>query len=257
MQLQEDINKNKDKQTYGQIIKKGRLLIEIHDTGIGIDPDYIEYAWKSFSQCDMSITKMHDGTGLGLSICKNLVEINKGEINVESDLEKGSKFWFTWNFEPLSIISSLLNAQFDQTSCVLPQVINRKRILIIHPIEDARNSMLKYFKMIKEVDAFDTFNKSISAAKKYKELNNQSAYDIVFISLYENNEEEVMKLISELRGLTMNNDNLIIVLIVFPNNEENELAENLIGKVGGAISILYTPITWKKLINLFISMEKI
>ncbi|CAG8847666.1 35897_t:CDS:1, partial [Racocetra persica] len=118
--------------------------------------------------------------------------------------------------------------------------------------EDARNAMLKYLKRIEKVDAFDTFDKGIKAAKKYKELNNQCAYDIVFIRLYENNEEEVMNAISDLRGLEMNNNDLVIIFIVFPNNEESELAEKLIRKVGGIITILYTPITWKKLINLIL-----
>ncbi|CAG8821435.1 14419_t:CDS:2, partial [Racocetra persica] len=83
------IDENKDKSDYSQLVKKGSLLIEICDTGIGMDPAYIKYAWKSFSQGDMSITKMQYGAGLGLSICKNLVEINGGEIKVESELEKG------------------------------------------------------------------------------------------------------------------------------------------------------------------------
>ncbi|KAF0507787.1 protein-histidine kinase [Gigaspora margarita] len=254
MQLQEVIDKDKERQTYGQIIQRGKLLVELCDTGIGMDPEYIKHAWQSFSQGDMSITKMQDGTGLGLSICKNLVEINGGEIKVESELGKGSKFWFTWHVELLSSISSsLLSTQFDRMSYSLPQSIKQKRILIIHSVEDARNAMLNYLKKIDKVDAFDTFDKGIRAAKQYKELNNQFSYDIVFISLYKTNEDEIMKSILELRRL---DNNLIIIFIVFPTNEENELAEKLIGKVGGATAILYTPITWKKIVNLFMYMEK-
>ncbi|RIB29047.1 hypothetical protein C2G38_1271384 [Gigaspora rosea] len=257
MQLQEVIDDDKEKPTYGQIIQRGCLLIELYDTGIGMDPEYIKHAWQSFSQGDMSMTKMQDGTGLGLSICKNLVEINGGEIKVESELGKGSKFWFTWNVELLSSkTSSLTSTQFGQMSYALSQSIKQKRILIIHSVEDARNAMLNYLKKIEKVDAFDTFDKGIRAAKKYKELNNQFSYDIVFISLYETNENEVINAIFELRGLDMNNNNLVIIFIVFPTNEENELAEKLIGKVGGTTTILYTPITWKKIANLFMNMEK-
>ncbi|KAF0559595.1 protein-histidine kinase [Gigaspora margarita] len=256
IQLQEVIDKDKEKPTYGQMIHRGCLLIELYDTGIGMDPEYIKHAWQSFSQGDMSITKMQDGTGLGLSICKHLVEINEGEINVESQLGKGSKFWFTWKVELLSSkTSSLLSPQFDRMNYELPQSIKQKRILIIHSVEDTRNAMLNYFKKIEKVDAFDTFDKGIKAAKKYKELNNQFAYDIIFIRLYETNEDEIMKAILELRGLDMNNDNIVIIFIIFPTNEENELAKKLIEKVGGTTTILYTPITWKKIINLFMNME--
>ncbi|RIB22804.1 histidine kinase-like ATPase [Gigaspora rosea] len=245
-----ETDENRENQTYSKIGKKGNLLIELYDTGIGMDPKYVQHAWKSFSQGDMSITKKQDGTGLGLSICKSLVEINGGEINVESQLGKGSKFWFTWNFE---FLSSLLDKQFDDQMCC---TIRQKRILIIHPVENVRNTMLKYLKRIKKVDAFDTFDKAIREAKKYKELFNIFAYDIAFISLYENNEEEVLKAALNLRKLEMNHNNLVIVFIVFPNEGGIKLAKKMVAKVGGATSILYTPITLKKLTNQFIFMEK-
>ncbi|KAF0512849.1 protein-histidine kinase [Gigaspora margarita] len=194
-----------------QIIKKGILLIELYDTSTGMDPEYIKHVWKSFSQGIMSITEMQDDIELGLSICKNLVEINGGEINVDNQLGKG---------------------------------------------KDARNAMLKYLKMIEKVDAFDTFDKGIIAAKRYKELNNQSAYDIVFIRLYKNNEEEIIKATLELRELEVNSNHLVIIFIVFPNNEGIELAKKLIEKVGGKTFVLYSPITWKKLTNQFMHIGK-
>ncbi|RIB06139.1 hypothetical protein C2G38_538757 [Gigaspora rosea] len=227
--------------------------IELCDTGIGIDPEYIQHAWKSFTQGDTSIIRNQDGTGIGLSICKNLVELNGGKIKVKSQLGKGSKFWFTWNVESLSKNFSL-ETQFNEH--VLSHVLRQKRILIIHPIEGVRNTMLKYLKKFEKVDAFDTVDKGISAAKSYKELNDRPAYDLVFIGLYEDNEEEVIKTALELRGLKMNSNDLVIIFIVFQSNEKIELAEKLIEKIGGTTSILYTPITWKKLINQFVHMEK-
>ncbi|KAF0544560.1 protein-histidine kinase [Gigaspora margarita] len=251
MQSREVFDKNEENSICGQMVIKENLLIELRDTGIGIDPEYIQHVWKSFSQGDTSIIKNQDGTGIGLSICKSLVELNGGEIKVKSQLEKGSKFWFTWNVELLSKKFSL-ETQFN----VLSYALRQKRILIIHPIEDVRNAMLKYLKKFEKVDAFDTVDKGISAAKSYKELHDRPAYDIVFIGLYENNEEEVIKTALELRGLSMNSNDLVITFIVFQNNEENELAEKLIEKIGGTTSILCTPITWKKLINQFVLMEK-
>ncbi|CAG8794204.1 3849_t:CDS:2, partial [Racocetra persica] len=188
------------------------------------------------------------------------------KIKAESQLGEGSTFWFTWNIELLFPItptisklptSSSFEAQFDkQINYTLPNFIRKKRILIIHPVKNMRNAMLTYFKIVEKVDAFSTFDEGIKAAKTYKELHNQSAYDIAFIGLYEDNEEEVMKASLKLKALDMDSNRLVIIFIVFPSNEGNGLARKLIRKLGRITSVIYTPITLKKLINQIIHLEK-
>jgi signal transduction histidine kinase len=66
--------------------------IEVRDTGIGIPPDKLDTVFESFRQVDGSVRRAYGGTGLGLSIVKQLTQLIKGQIKLQSEVGKGSVF---------------------------------------------------------------------------------------------------------------------------------------------------------------------
>ena len=74
------------------------LEFAVRDTGIGIPPEKLAHIFEAFEQADTTNTRRHGGTGLGLAICRQLCELMRGKIWVESEVGKGTVFHFTGLF---------------------------------------------------------------------------------------------------------------------------------------------------------------
>lgn len=81
--------------------KDDYVLFSVHDYGCGLAPENQIRVFEPFYQVENANRNRHDGTGLGLAICRGIVKSQKGKIWVESKINHGSKFYFTFPLNPI------------------------------------------------------------------------------------------------------------------------------------------------------------
>ncbi len=150
---------------FGYSIQGEVLRFFVSDTGTGIPEEATGQIFERFRQADNSSTREFGGTGLGLSISKQLVEMLGGKIWVESELNRGSVFYFTIPFKP--------QAKQTKTGTIMKETIpdlSGKKILIV---EDDSISMAyleellqpTQVRIIKAYDGLDAIEKFKSEEK--------------------------------------------------------------------------------------------
>jgi len=107
------------------------LQFEVKDNGEGIGKEKQKAIFENFTQGSTQINRKFGGTGLGLSIVKNLLSLLNSEINLESDLGKGSKFTFELQFEAESLESKAATERPEKEIVLTNDIMKNKHILIV------------------------------------------------------------------------------------------------------------------------------
>src|SRR5215472_5990088 len=150
------------------------LLCSVKDTGIGIDPEERARIVESFHQIDRSTTRSQGGTGLGLSIVKELVALMGGVIDVESELGRGSRFWFTTRLE-----------RCDEATATKPEgrAIDRAlRVLIVDANAVSAEIMSRYFNSWR-IDGLICASASEAEAALQEAAAAEKSFDVVIIDV--------------------------------------------------------------------------
>jgi len=150
---------------------KESLFVEVIDEGIGISSEKLITIFEAFSQADNSTTRKYGGTGLGLTISYKLVNLLGGELKVESEVDKGSRFYFEI---PTKKVGLAKDIKHKLKHNIEHQIFNY-HILVVE--DNAANQMFMKVILKKMGVTFDIANNGEEAVKKFS----SNKYDLILM----------------------------------------------------------------------------
>jgi CheY-like chemotaxis protein len=145
----------------------GKLVFEVSDTGVGIEPEVVPRLFSAFEQGDPSVTRRFGGLGLGLSIVRSLINMHGGSIAASSGgREKGATFTLSIPTVPASSGEHLLKQKPDRTYGGL-------RILLVEDHTDTRLIMEKL------LSSFGCAVTTAASVHEAIELSREQSYDLL------------------------------------------------------------------------------
>jgi len=162
-----------EKVSMNEVSQTCEVSFTVEDSGVGIAADKLSIIFERFSQADSSVTRKFGGTGLGLAISQKLVELMGGHILVESQPDRGSRFYFTLPF----------GLQKDASRKQIERDINLKGLRVL-VVDDNATSRLMISRMLAPWGAAVT--EAFDARDAMKEIRRQihsgeSIYDLIIL----------------------------------------------------------------------------
>lgn len=198
--------------------EQNKKIVEfsVKDTGIGMSHETISNLFKAFVQGDLSYTKKYQGTGLGLAISKRLVGIMGGTIGVESQVGKGSRFYFQVPLDAVEINDKSIDNRMKPER-------EYKNVLIV---EDSEVNVQVIRKMLERLGKF-TISISSNGEEGVKQFLEKGA-DIIFmdIQMPVMNGFEAFKIISEETEKSKKEKPIVVAMTAYAMDSDRERCLN-------------------------------
>ena len=141
------------------------MVLDVADTGAGIPAEKVPLIFEKFTQADSSISRKYGGTGLGLAITKRLVELQGGQIRVESRVGRGSTFTVEIPFETAPAAEPAVELPHEQRAAV--PAAKQARLLLVE--DNAVNQRVVLAMLRKKNYAIDVANNGQEALDKLEQ----------------------------------------------------------------------------------------
>ena len=159
------------------------LVLEVHDTGIGLTEEQISELFRPFSQADVSTTRRFGGTGLGLTICRRMAHLLGGEIEVTSQAGRGSVFVASVSMGPpdqlemIDATNTLSAASVSEQQGAPPQRLNGRILLVEDTLVNQHLVRQMLTRRGAEVDVADNGRLAVEQALKVWHASELTAED--------------------------------------------------------------------------------
>jgi len=204
------------------IDNKTEISFSIQDNGVGMTKEQQLNVFNAFTQADVSITRKYGGTGLGLTISTKFLELMNSKLELESQKEKGSRFFFNITFE---------------------EVLESTELGATPSFEELEICKFKYelpmqqdIYLSKYLEYYNVTSKSFSTPSDLKRCNENEEIKSIWLDI-DDCSDEIIKTIRKLKS------NKLILLSSFSNRNKLESLEMSVTQV------LYKPITPTKIVQ--------